>query len=178
MKQTELLNTYQSASGKACYVEFLMRYAIDQYMDAQNIPQLRGSVKKDNGSVKAFIIKNAWDKNCLLEEVQEQIIKIFDLSDREKKNLILSREVRTKLFNGDFFGLAKLLDIELKGIEFIPVKKHFKNIIETDDRMECLNSLEKTSNQAFFQKCETIFDETIGMLIKLQGNSLLKKNNF
>ena len=107
-----------------------------------------------------------------------QIIKIFGLSESEKKNLILSREVRTKLFNGDFFGLARLLDIELKGIEFIPVKKHFKNIIETDDRMECLNSLEKTSNQALLPKCETIFDETIGLLINLQGNGLLKKNNF
>ncbi len=178
MKQTELFNTYQSASGKACFVEFLMRYAIDQYMDAQNISQLRGSVKKDNGSVKAFIIKNAWDKNCLLEEIQEQIIKIFGLSESEKKNLILSREVRTKLFNGDFFGLARLLDIELKGIEFIPVKKHFKNITETDDRMECLNFLEKTSNQSLLPKCEMIFDETIGVLLNLQGNSLLKKHNF
>ena len=178
MKQTELFNMYQSASGKACFVEFLMRYAIDEYMDAQNISQLRGSVKKDNGSVKAFIIKNAWDKNCLLEEIQEQIIKIFGLSDSEKKNLILSREVRTKLFNGDFFGLAKLLGIELKDIEFIPVKKHFKNIIETNDRMECLNSLAKTPNQALLPKCETIFDETIDVLINLQSNSLLKKNIF
>ena len=178
MKQAQLLNAFQSASGKACSVEFLMRYAIDEYMDAQNISQLRGNVKKDNGSVKAFMIKNAWDKNCLLEEVQEQIIKIFGLSESQKKNLALSREVRTKLLNGDFFGLAKLLDIELKGIEFVPVKKQFKNITETEDRMECLSSLEKSSNQALLLKCEAVFDETIGLLINLQSNSLLNKNNF
>ena len=145
-----------------------MRYIVDEFMKVQKIPLLKGTLTRSAGSVKPFIIKNAWDKNCKLEEIQEQIMDTFRLSEKDKTNLILSREVRNRLFHGDFFGLAKLFGMELKCSELTSSEQQ-------NDRLECLNALDKTSNQAILSKCEALFDENKKLLINLVDHHLLQK---
>jgi len=178
MKKSELLNAseeqvilkYESATGKACFVEFLMRYLVDEFMTIQKIPLLKGTIKSGTGAIKPFIIRNAWDKNCKLEEIQEQIIDTFRLPEKDKKNLILSREVRNKLFHGDFFGLATLLGLNLKREDLTSTGQ-----LNTDDRMKCLMALDKAPNQYILSKCEALFNENKKMLIDLQDHPLVQK---
>ena len=174
MKKSELLLTaenniiskYETVMGKANFVDFLMRYIVDEFMKIQKIPLLKGTIKKDTGVVKPFIIKNPWDKNCTLEEIQEQIMDSFRLSEPNKKDLILSREIRNKLFHGDFFGVAQLLGMQVKDLEILS---------KTNDRLERLMALDSMPH--LLSKCEVLFDKNKTFLTNLVDHHLLQKNN-
>lgn len=158
----QIIFKYEEVAGKACFLEFLMRYLVDLY-----IKKTKKGIKitvRENNKDKSYEIKDVWDKGCKLNQIENAICETFKLSIENKNKLEKSRKLRDKLLHFDFIELARLLNKELQSREISSPNLNRKVLSKEDDRIEQLIVLDHSSNNDILPMCKSIFEDSINII--------------
>lgn len=161
----QIIFKYEEVAGKACFLEFLMRYLVDQCI--KKTGKKIEVIVKENNLEKSYSIKDAWGKGCKLNQIEKAICDIFQLSIENKNKLEKSRKLRDKLLHFDFIELALLLDRKLQSREITLPNIKQKILSKEDDRIEQLIVLDHSSNNDILPKCKSIFEDSINIIQNL-----------